>query len=280
MLLLAPFVLIILVASTCDSARILAVVPFNMRSHFIVMEPLFLKLAQRGHEITVVSAYPQRTPVPNYNDIDVSHVRPVVVNNFNFSFVRQNMRGINIINVFSAFGNDVCEKVFAEKSIQNLINTTVKYDLVITEIFVEDCFTAFAHKFDAPLISFVTSILFPYASARVGNPDNPSYVAAYYTGISDRMTFLQRTVNSVNYAYSTVRYHYSSLIPNHKIATKYFGNSLPPLENIIKNTSIIFVNSHHSVTQSRPLVPSIVEIGGIHIKKFEPLPKVRHNRYP
>ena len=148
---------------------------------------------------------------------------------------------------------------------------------MITEIFVEDCFTAFAYKFNAPLISFVTSMLFPYASMRVGNPDNPSYVTAYYTGTSDKMSFYHRVVNTLNYAYSTVRYHYSSLVPNHKIATKYFGNSLPPLENIIKNTSIIFVNSHNSVTQSRPFVPSIVEVGGIHIKKFDPLPKVRHH---
>jgi glucuronosyltransferase len=50
-------------------ARILGVFPFPARSHLIVHKALMLELARRGHEVTVVSSFPESKPIPNYTDI-------------------------------------------------------------------------------------------------------------------------------------------------------------------------------------------------------------------
>jgi glucuronosyltransferase len=50
-------------------ARILGVFPFPARSHLIVHKPLMLELARRGHEVTVVSSFPENKAIPNYTDI-------------------------------------------------------------------------------------------------------------------------------------------------------------------------------------------------------------------
>jgi glucuronosyltransferase len=50
-------------------ARILGIFPFPARSHHIVHKALMLELARRGHEVTVVSAFPENKPIPNYRDI-------------------------------------------------------------------------------------------------------------------------------------------------------------------------------------------------------------------
>lgn len=48
-------------------------------------------------------------------------------------------------------------------------------------------------------------------------------------------------------------------------------DNMPYLGEIVKNTSLIFVNTHYSLSGARPVTPAVVEIGGIHIKAPKPL---------
>lgn len=50
-------------------AKVLGVFPFPARSHLIVDKALMFELARRGHEVTVVSAFPENKAIPNYTDI-------------------------------------------------------------------------------------------------------------------------------------------------------------------------------------------------------------------
>lgn len=257
-----------------DSARILAVVPYNGRSHFIVMEPLFLALAGRGHDVTVVSTFPQKSPVQNYHDIDMSHILPTAVNSYNFTFIREAMKDIpGVIDIIIKIGVRVCDIIFQQKEIQDLINTPVKYDVIITEVFGSDCFASFAHKLNIPLISMVTSASIPWASLRTGDPDNPSYVASYVVDYSQQMSLYERMSNAFWLLYANIVYRLYSDHPSSGIARKYFGADLPPVEDIVQKTSLVLVNSHFSLTQSKPFASNVIEVGGIHIRQQKPLPK-------
>lgn len=272
------FVYIAFEVALSESARILAIVPFNGRSHFIVMEPLFLALAGRGHDVTVVSSFPQKSPVQNYHDIDMSRVMPSAVNSFNVSFVRNAMKDIpGVVNTIVDSGLNLCEQIFKQKEIQNLINTTVKYDVIITEVFGSDCFASFAHKLNIPLISYITSMMLPWASLRTGDPNNPSYIVNYLTDYPEQMTLYERMSNTFWLLYANIMYRFYSDKPSHRLAQQYFGTNLPPLEEIVRNTSLLFVNSHFSVTQSKPSAANVIEVGGIHIKEQKPLPKDLQN---
>jgi hypothetical protein len=52
-------------------ARILGMFPIPATSHLIVHKALMLELARRGHEVTMVSSFPENKPIPNYTDIEV-----------------------------------------------------------------------------------------------------------------------------------------------------------------------------------------------------------------
>jgi hypothetical protein len=52
-------------------AKVLGVFPFPSRSHLIVQKALMFELARRGHEVTVVSSYPENKVIPNYTDIEL-----------------------------------------------------------------------------------------------------------------------------------------------------------------------------------------------------------------
>jgi len=41
------------------------------KSHFSGFKPLFKELANQGHNLTVVSAFPLKTSHPNYTDITI-----------------------------------------------------------------------------------------------------------------------------------------------------------------------------------------------------------------
>nr|CAD7203160.1 unnamed protein product [Timema douglasi] len=58
-----------IIATSSQGARILGLFPVPARSHIIVFEPLMKELAARGHQVTVVSAFPLDKPMENYTDI-------------------------------------------------------------------------------------------------------------------------------------------------------------------------------------------------------------------
>jgi hypothetical protein len=64
--------LVLLPLTLSHGARILGFFPFPARSHVIVHKALMLELARRGHEITMVSSFPESKPIPNYTDIEVN----------------------------------------------------------------------------------------------------------------------------------------------------------------------------------------------------------------
>lgn len=48
----------------------------------------------------------------------------------------------------------------------------------------------------------------------------------------------------------------------------------PPLDDIERDISLVFTNSHPVFHYQRPMTPEMVEIGGIHCKEAKPLPTV------
>jgi len=56
-------------ASEIQSSNILVFVPSPWKSHIVSFEPLFLELAHRGHNVTVVSKFFVKNPPVNYTQI-------------------------------------------------------------------------------------------------------------------------------------------------------------------------------------------------------------------
>lgn len=53
----------------CSSSKILVLFPSPSRSHLVVAQGITTSLAERGHEVTVVSPFPLDKPMKNYRDI-------------------------------------------------------------------------------------------------------------------------------------------------------------------------------------------------------------------
>lgn len=58
------------------------------------------------------------------------------------------------------------------------------------------------------------------------------------------------------------------------MAKDFFGSDLPDIRVLAKNISLLLVNSHFSINQARPMVPNVIEVGGLHVTEEAPLSKV------
>lgn len=54
---------------TSDGLRILGLFPHPGISHFHFFQPIMLGLAEKGHNVTVVSHFPEKNLHPNYKDL-------------------------------------------------------------------------------------------------------------------------------------------------------------------------------------------------------------------
>lgn len=59
------------------SAKILAIFPSPGYSQYFVAEPLLTHLAQRGHEITLMSFFKPKQPVNNITPIEISGLQTI-----------------------------------------------------------------------------------------------------------------------------------------------------------------------------------------------------------
>ena len=88
------------------------------------------------------------------------------------------------------------------------------------------------------------------------------------------LSFFKRLCNFVN-MWRAMYYIYYEMFPYHqKLAEKYFG-PLPPMMDILKNVSMLFVNQADVMTPARPKLANMITFTASHIeKKPKPLPKV------
>jgi len=152
------------------------------------------------------------------------------------------------------------------------------FDLVIIENFFHECFVTLGHKYGAPVVQ-----LLPFgANSRVsqwhGNPYNPSYIADFVGGYAAPMNFWQRAENTVSAVFNTWINRALYLPQQREIMKKYFGYSgheeRPDLEVMLRNVSLTLINSHPLIGPVAPLVPSYVQVAGMHVKPAKTLPEV------
>lgn len=60
-------------APVIESSNILVFVPSPWKSHLVSFQPLFLELAHRGHNVTVVSKFTVKDPPHNYTQVIVKY---------------------------------------------------------------------------------------------------------------------------------------------------------------------------------------------------------------
>ncbi|XP_059475739.1 UDP-glycosyltransferase UGT5-like [Neocloeon triangulifer] len=257
-------------------ARILAVFPFFSKSHILVLKALTNELSSRGHEMVVLSAFPQDKKLPNYTDIDIMP---------DLQEIMQRATGKNLFFMGKmpiyqqsfmmwGMGLGTTEAVATGSSFKRVLEDKKGFDLIIAEVFMNEAIYGLSHHFKAPLVLVCPFGGFHWHNYASGNPIPMSYYPNPMLEYTDRMTFTQRLSNFVFTTAWDLGHYFFYLPRQEAISKKVFGPDTPSVQELEASASVVLVNQHFTLNYPRPLMPNIIEVGGMHVsREVKPLAK-------
>lgn len=275
---LVMFILCV-IGQSVYSYNILVLFPYPGKSHFDSFALLFKTLAQKGHNVTVLSFFPSQQAISNYRDVDIEELEkfnPTLPHMFDIKTTNRKSRLLKYAMIFllEKLGEMSCEIALSSKSVKDFLQEENKFDVILLEYFNSDCFLTIAKKFNAPVIRLSSCTNMPWTFDRYGVPSNPAYMPNNFLHFSDKMTFFERVENTVfTFLFRSV-YGKVFLKNDKRIAMKYFGQLGESLEEETLKDSLLLIATHYSLNLPKPLVPNIIEVGGLHVEKPVALPKV------
>lgn len=255
--------------------KILALFPIHIKSHFVTFEPLLKALSKRGHDLTVVSHFPQKMKIPNYKDKTLEETASLLINVINVNdFTGARYEKYLELLQLTAFQETICETFLQSKIVKEIMDSDEKYDLVLTEFFNTNCVLSVLDKIKAPVVGMSSCGVMPWFNSFFANPDNPSYIPNLILDNSNEMNFIRRVENTVVLLYTKAYYRIVLSQLGNAAAKRYIPSSHGNLDRYFYDSSLLLVNTHFSLHGAVPFVPNIIEVGGLHIGKLSPLPHV------
>ena len=185
---------VFLIAST-ECSRILFIHPSLSRSHVIPSQILAKLLAQKGHEVTFISPYPQSNKIENIRDIKLAaseeemnilnEVQKLMTESkISFSIMAKAMTMLKV------FGNETLHAPEIKDLMEN-----AKFDLVILGYIMNEYLLGLADHFKCPSIVFFPAFSISALDKMVGNPLSPEGSPHILANLRSLDSFKDRLMN-------------------------------------------------------------------------------------
>lgn len=259
-----------------NCARILGIVGMPSYSHQVVFRPLWKELSLRGHQVTVMTTDPMRDPtLTNLTEIDWHHSYHIMKkHDFMAQMAKYKFQIWKIFEKFNNMSYELLDFQMMHPDVTKLIeNSTEKFDILLMEMFMLP-HAAFSARFNCPYIGLTSLDANTYLHEIVGNPINPVVYPDVMLPFEGKLTFLERLASfSYHMVFELIVLTFLPL--QNAFISRYFGDGMPSVEDLLKNVSLLFVNANPMLHAVRPLTPSTIFIGGgIHLTDSKMLPKV------
>lgn len=276
-----------------ESAKILAIFPFPGRSQYILVQPFLKTLAQRGHELTVINAYPSKENVTNYRDVAVIEMLDIQKGKWKLNNLHLESNSIFILFLYpdfvegaqverniwddmtflSDFFTNVTLTVMQNPEVQNLIKTET-FDLLILEAIKTDAWFSYAAHFKAPVIGVSSYGTDPIIDELMGNISPFTYVPLMSTGFTEKMSYQERMINLLQKLLELIHNRVVHLPRHQRIKESLMPHIKKDIWSLRQNISLFLLNQHFSLSTPRSYVPNMVEVGGFQIQhKAQSLPQ-------
>nr|ADP95149.1 UGT38A1 [Zygaena filipendulae] len=276
--------LIVLTALFClhsvAAYRILSVLPTVTKSHYAPQGKLIRGLLERGHEVVSISPYEEKDVTANYTwvHVEIGSLVEAVPDLHKTSMVKLSFFDRQKI-VWDSLWKYVNHIVKLPKLKNFIENDQSHFDIVIAEEFFQPIFFVFSHKYNAPLIIMSSFGSGHFINQYMGDALELSYVPHEFTNIFGYLNLYERARNVINTVYDIIGREIYVVRKQNAIVRDVFKDvqDVPYLGDLERNASLMFLNSHYSLSTVKPSLPNIVEIGGIHMDKVKPLSKEIQN---
>lgn len=257
-----------------QSVKILGIFPFASYSHNVLGFRLLSELAEKGHSVTMLTPFAGNTAPKNFKTIVLTGFIEESKKHFEQRdmFSMHDAPQIVSIAMMTQFLYHITEQTLEHPNTKNLINSEAKFDVIIVEQFMSDALMGFCHHFNAPCIAFSSIGCSFWTNSLVGNPTNPAYIPELQSDEMPPFSFWTRFKNSFVNLFGELMYKLYVIPKHNSLMLAHFPNA-PKLTDILRNTSLVLLNSNVVINQPIPHVPNMIEIGGLHIRPPKNLPK-------
>lgn len=227
----------------------------------------------RGHDLVVLTTDPMNDKtLTNLTEIDLNFAYDIYARNITQIIEESKNDPGNFFRRFNALMMRVFDEELSHPEVRRMIkNKDEHFDLVIVEYIFPVMF-AFKDRFKCPYIGITSFDVSLLGHRAVGNPTHPVLYPEAVLPYEGSLSFLERVAAVVYYIWR----HTVTVIDEHdQLMRKHFGEDLPYITEIVRDVSLLLVNTNPVTHTSRPVTPATVLIGGgMHIEPPKPLPEV------
>nr|XP_045608557.1 UDP-glycosyltransferase UGT5-like [Procambarus clarkii] len=250
------------------SYNILMLLPMSTRSHRNVFLPLAEALADRGHKVVMLTNQP---PTATHENItEVYHGLPNILQ-YGANMFSRRSSATAFVNKFGESVVEMSRSIYQVPAVMDLYSRRKEFHLIIINMLYCELMYPFVHE--ATFITVCPTALSPRHSAVMGNPLSPAAAPSTYSHFSHPMSLLDKIKSFGEQSFRNFYWTYWAVIPaiQKEIAAQF--PHLPPLLEVERNQSLTLINSHFTIDTPVPLLPSQVEVGGLHCRPGRPLPQ-------
>ena len=262
----------------------LVYVPPEPGSHTVVVTSAAAAMVDRNHNVTLLVADifidQVKRQMPNKTYTVEVYSTPASITPDTFqehiqTLTKHALEGnhLKVLNLIGQGGKSlqpICEDTFSNQKLMQKLKDG-NFDLVFAHS-IFTCSIVIAQYLNVQYVTVFMAIP-PSAFIRQhGSPVNPAYSPELFTGFSDRMSFLQRVLNTgLSFGFWLL-----GDIPVHgsqgsTVKTKY--NIKPELSMVdsLARTEIWFIGGHFVLDFPRAFQPNVIQMGGISARNSRPL---------
>ncbi|XP_037823964.1 UDP-glycosyltransferase UGT5-like [Lucilia sericata] len=252
-----------------EAANILAFLPSCSPSHLIIEMAVVKAMAERQHNVTVVSVLPLKSdwmhPSMTHIKLDKGEVdMDVAIKITKLKGFEKFRKSLDMMKMMSA----QLAVIFEDPKFQDLLhNPGNKFDLMLFGYLFGDFFFGIAEHFDCPVALLWPNIPISSILNMIGNPLALSYsvVTLLNSMNDDHIDFMFRLKNVAAVAGELLMLSTQERSLREVYAKNFPADKYVSYDKAKERVAMVLYSHHYSEKPVRPLVPALIEIGGIHI---------------
>lgn len=268
-----------LILSIClvNAANILAIFPVSSLPNQKLFRIVTDALEARGHELTVISTNPELGR-GNSTEIDLNFTYKLVDKALFSMNIKESQDEFESMAMWNEYETEIMEKQFESAQLQELLNNREqKFHAVLVDFNGLTPWLALAEHFRAPLIGISTTEIPQELHSAHGNAANP--IQNPDTRYLEVATFSERYTAWKQYLVYNFYYKPKFDANYDKIIKKFMPEVQSNSEKLKGKADLLLINTHSALGFVRPLLPSTIQLGFLHMKPPQPLEDEKLNKF-
>lgn len=268
---------VLMVSKSSKAERIWVLSPISTKSHKISFMPIAEALAEKGHQVTVVSPFP---PLTDKNSKNLTEI--VVGNVFDetsvdwFDVQSSNLIKLLVITIknFHEMMQAGYDNLMKNKEFRKIFESRA-VDLVIVDAILNEFTLPIIDHLKVPYIFYCTTTGAPWVMDMFNIPHEYATVPSGVGDEESNMSFMERLINMLSTESFKILRKIFLINMMDNYVKKEFPNSRAITE-IERDAELCFINSHPATAWTRTLPPHVIPLGALHVRPAKPLPNVRN----